>query len=137
MKTMTKRIASMTLAIMMAVVMLASAVPTKAFAADPTGTLTITNKSAEFNGKTVTAWKMFDATVGAKDAVGYQLTKEWEPFFNTKNLTDFSGDSLSGAELSQAAYEYVYALGKKDSEKVIAFAKKAAAWAKDTKTALR
>lgn len=136
MKTMTKRIASMTLAIMMAVVMLASAVPTKAFAADPTGTLTITNKSAEFNGKTVTAWKMFDATVGAKDAVGYQLTKEWEPFFNTKNLTDFSGDSLSGAELSQAAYEYVYALGKKDSEKVIAFAKKAAAWAKDTKNSV-
>ena len=38
--------------------------------------------------------------------------------------------------MSQAAYEYVYALGKKDSEKVIAFAKKAAAWAKDTKNSV-
>ena len=58
MKTMTKRIASMALAVMMAVVMLASALPTKAFAAT-TGNLTITNQSAEFEGKQVKAWQMF------------------------------------------------------------------------------
>lgn len=136
MKTMTKRIASMALAVMMAVVMLASAVPTKAFAADPTGTLVINSKSAEFDGKTVTAWKMFDATVGANNAVGYQLTKEWGPFFKSANLSGFQGDALSGAALSQAAYEYVDKLGDNDSEAVIAFAKKAAAWAKDTKNSV-
>lgn len=132
MKTMTKRIASMALAVMMAVVMLASALPTKAFAA-ATGDLTITSTSAEFKGKTVMAWKMFDATVGAKGAVGYQLAKEWEPFFTSTNLTDFQGDGLTGAVLSQKAYEYVSTLGDTDAEKVVAFAKKAAAWAKDTK----
>lgn len=132
MKTMTKRIASMALAVMMAVVMLASALPTKAFAA-ATGDLTITSTSAEFKGKTVMAWKMFDATVGAKGAVGYQLAKEWGPFFTSTNLTDFQGDGLTGAVLSQKAYEYVSTLGDTDAEKVVAFAKKAAAWAKDTK----
>lgn len=132
MKTMTKRIASMALAVMMAVVMLASALPTKAFAA-ATGDLTITSTSAEFKGKTVMAWKMFDATVGAKGAVGYQLAKEWGPFFTSTNLTDFQGDGLTGVVLSQKAYEYVSTLGDTDAEKVVAFAKKAAAWAKDTK----
>ena len=132
MKTMTKRIASVALAVMMAVVMLASALPTKAFAA-ATGDLTITSTSAEFKGKTVMAWKMFDATVGAKGAVGYQLAKEWGPFFTSTNLTDFQGDGLTGAVLSQKAYEYVSTLGDTDAEKVVAFAKKAAAWAKDTK----
>lgn len=132
MKTMTKRIASMALAVMMAVVMLASALPTKAFAA-ATGDLTITSTSAEFKGKTVMAWKMFDATVGAKGAVGYQLAKEWGPFFTSTNLTDFQGDGLTGAVFSQKAYEYVSTLGDTDAEKVVAFAKKAAAWAKDTK----
>lgn len=135
MKTMTKRIASMALAVMMAVVMLASAVPTKAFAAT-TGNLTITNQSAEFEGKTVTAWKMFDATVGANGSVGYQLAKEWGPFFTSTNLTDFQADGLTGAELSQKAYEYVSALGDTDTEKVVAFAKKAAAWAKDNKNSV-
>ena len=132
MKTMTKRIASMALATIMAVVLLASALPTKAFAA-ATGDLTITSTSAEFKGKTVMAWKMFDATVGAKGAVGYQLAKEWGPFFTSTNLTDFQGDGLTGAVLSQKAYEYVSTLGDTDAEKVVAFAKKAAAWAKDTK----
>lgn len=133
MKTMTKRMASMALAVMMAVVMLASALPTKAFAANPTGSLIISSNSAEFDGKTVSAWKMFDATVGDKGAVGYKLTKEWEAFFVGANLNGFQGDGLSGAERSQKAYEYVSGLGTRDSEPVIAFAKKAAAWAKDTK----
>lgn len=132
MKTMTKRIASMALATIMAVVLLASALPTKAFAAT-TGVLTITSQSAEFENKAVSVWKMFDATVGANDAVGYQLVKEWEPFFKSANLDGFQGDNLRGAELSQKAYEYVGRLGVKDSEQVVAFAKKAAAWAKDAK----
>lgn len=133
MKTTTKRIASMALAVMMAVVVLAGALPTKAFAADPTGSLNISSNSAEFDGKTVSAWKMFDATVGDKGSVGYQLTKKWEPFFASANLSGFQGDGLSGTKLSQKAYEYVSGLGATDSEQVIAFAKKAAAWAKDTK----
>lgn len=122
MKTMTKRIASMALATIMAVVLLASALPTKAFAAT-TGVLTITSQSAEFENKAVSVWKMFDATVGANDAVGYQLVKEWEPFFKSANLDGFQGDNLRGAELSQKAYEYVGRLGVKDSEQVVAFAK--------------
>ena len=53
MKTMTKRIASMVLAVTMAVVMLASTLPTKAFAVAGTGTLTVSGH-AELAGKTVT-----------------------------------------------------------------------------------
>ena len=132
MKTMTKRVASMALATIMAVVLLASAMPTKAFAAT-TGVLTITSQSAEFENKAVSVWKMFDATVGANDAVGYQLVKEWEPFFKSANLDGFQGDNLRGAELSQKAYEYVGRLGVNDSEQVVAYDKKAAAWAKDAK----
>lgn len=128
MKTMTKRIASMVLAVTMAVVMLASALPTKAFAAT-TGNLTITNQSAEFEGKQVKAWQMFSATVTAdgKNA-SYTLNAEWEPFFKTK-IGDNMAD-LSGEKLSQAAIEYVNALGTDEGTNVIAFAKKASDWAK-------
>lgn len=129
MKTMTKRIASMALAVMMAVVMLASALPTKAFAAT-TGNLTITNQSAEFKGKKVEAWQMFSATVTAdgKNA-SYTLNTEWELFFTTEIVGNMAG--LSGEKLSQAAIEYVNALGTDDGTNVIAFAKKASDWAKE------
>lgn len=129
MKTMTKRIASMALAVMMAVVMLASALPTKAFAAT-TGNLTITNQSAEFEGKQVKAWQMFSATVTAdgKNA-SYTLNAEWEPFFKTEIGGNMTG--LSGEKLSQAAIEYVNALGTDEDTNVIAFAKKASDWAKE------
>lgn len=129
MKTMTKRIASMALAVMMAVVMLASALPTKAFAAT-TGNLTITNQSAEFKGKDVKAWQMFSATVTAdgKNA-SYTLNAEWELFFTTKIGDNMAG--LSGEKLSQAAIEYVNALGTDEGTNVIAFAKKASDWAKE------
>lgn len=129
MKTMTKRIASMALAVMMAVVMLASALPTKAFAAT-TGNLTITNQSAEFEGKQVKAWQMFSATVTAdgKNA-SYTLNAEWELFFTTKIGDNMAG--LSGEKLSQAAIEYVNALGTDEGTNVIAFAKKASDWAKE------
>ena len=55
MKTMTKRIVSMSLAVTMALLMLVSALPAKAFAAPATGELTITSTDASFNGKEVKA----------------------------------------------------------------------------------
>lgn len=137
MKTMTKRMASMALAVMMAVVMLASAVPTKAFAADPTGTLTITNSNKEFNDKTVTAWQMFSATATADGAnASYTLNAEWEAFFKGNNLDDFTAKDKTGTELSNAAVDYVTKLGQKNDPNVVAFAKKAADWAKAQKPAL-
>ncbi|MEE0702972.1 MAG: SpaH/EbpB family LPXTG-anchored major pilin [Collinsella sp.] len=128
MKTMTKRIASMALATIMAVVLLASALPTKAFAAT-TGNLTITNQSAEFNGKEVKAWQMFSATVTAdgKNA-SYTLNTAWAPFFKTVIGGDMA--TLDGDALSQKAIEYVTGLGSDDEANVIAFAKKAFDWAK-------
>lgn len=128
MKTMTKRIASMALATIMAVVLLASALPTKAFAAT-TGNLTITNQSAEFNGKEVKAWQMFSATVTAdgKNA-SYTLNTAWAPFFKTVIGGDMA--TLDGDALSQKAIEYVTGLVSDDEANVIAFAKKASDWAK-------
>lgn len=128
MKTMTKRVASMALATIMAVVLLASALPTKAFAAT-TGNLTITSQSAEFGGKDVKAWQMFSATATADGSnASYTLNAAWESFFTTKIGGNMTG--LSGEGLSQAAIEYVNALGASDSANVIDFAKKASDWAK-------
>lgn len=128
MKTMTKRIASMALATIMAVVLLASALPTKVFAAT-TGNLTITSQSAEFGGKDVKAWQMFSATATADGSnASYTLNAAWESFFTTKIGGNMTG--LSGEGLSQAAIEYVNALGASDSANVIDFAKKASDWAK-------
>ena len=79
MKTMTKRVASMALATIMAVVLLASALPTKAFAAAATGTLTVSGH-AELAGKNVTIVKMFSATKSG-DNVGYTLEGAWKAFF--------------------------------------------------------
>ena len=126
MKTMTKRVASMALATIMAVVLLASALPTKAFAAT-TGNLTITSQSAEFGGKDVKAWQMFSATATADGSnASYTLNAAWESFFTTKIGGNMTG--LSGEGLSQAAIEYVNTLGA--SANVIDFAKKASDWAK-------
>ena len=102
--------------------------PSKAFAAT-TGNLTITNQSAEFNGKEVKAWQMFSATATAdgKNA-SYTLNTAWEPFFKTEiggNMATLNGDALS-----QKAIEYVAGLGSDDEANVIAFAKKASDWAK-------
>lgn len=116
-------------AAMMALAMAFVVAPSKAFAAT-TGNLTITNQSAEFNGKEVKAWQMFSATVTAdgKNA-SYTLNAEWEPFFTTEIGGNMNG--LSGEELSQTAIEYVNALGTDDDANVIAFAKKASDWAKE------
>lgn len=133
MKTMTKRIASMTLAVMMALVMLAGALPTKAYAAG-TGALTITSKNAEFNGKQVKAWQMFSAEVinDGKNA-SYMLNDAWVPFF--KNVIGGDMATLDGDALSQKAVEHVAGLGASDSNNVIDFAKKASNWAKEQQLA--
>ena len=129
MKTMTKRIVSMSLAVTMALVMLVSALPVKAFAAPVTGDLTISSTNAAFNGKEVKAWQMFSATAtAAGNNASYTLNKEWESFFTT----EIGGAMaiLKGEQLSQEAVEYVMTLAPKDSEAVTAFAKKASDWAK-------
>ena len=115
-------------AAMMALAMAFVIAPSKAFAAT-TGNLTITNQSAEFNGKEVKAWQMFSATVTAdgKNA-SYTLNGAWEPFFTTEIGGNMA--ALSGEELSQKAFEYVNALGTDEGSNVIAFAKKASDWAK-------
>lgn len=122
MKTMTKRIASMALATIMAVVLLASALPTKVYAAGENATLTVQSSNAAFNGKTVKAWRMFDAKANADgNAATYALTTEWKPFFtDVIKLTD--DDTLS-----QKAYEYVNGLN--NSAKKNDFALKAVKWA--------
>lgn len=134
MKTMTKRIASMALAVMMAVVMLASALPTKAFAVGA-GKLTVTSDSAEFANKEVKIWKMFDMTVSGagtdQESYGYAINSVWKDFFIEKSdewslgLTKSSTDE----EVSAAAYNYINNLGGKNDVKVTAFAKVARDWA--------
>lgn len=122
MKTMTKRIASVALAVMMAVVVLASALPAKAFAAGENATLTVESSNAAFLGKTVKAWKMFEAKANA-DASGatYTLVDEWKPFFT--DVIKLTNDDT----LSQKAYEYVKGLDS--SAKKNDFALKAVKWA--------
>lgn len=137
MKTMTKRIASVALTAIMALTVLVSALPAKAFAVAPTGTLTITNSNKEFKDKTVTAWQMFSATATADGAnASYTLNAEWEAFFTGANLDGFTAKDKTGTELSNAAVDYVTKLGQKNDPNVVAFAKKAAEWAKAQKPAL-
>lgn len=120
MKTMTKRIAGMALAVMMALVMVAGALPAKAFAAGETGTLTVSGH-AELAGKDVTIVKMFGATKSGNN-VGYTLESAWEAFF--QGLEENTMDSLTGSELSEAAYGYVSKLGtgKNDGPDMLTFA---------------
>lgn len=124
-----KRMFTAFVAVAVALTALVAVTPAKAFAAT-TGTLTVTSNNKGFAGKDVTAWKMFDAAPGTDNSVGYTLAEEWEPFFTGNSLDDFSGKQLTGAALSEAAYNYVEGLKPADGEKVIAFAKKAAEWAK-------
>lgn len=134
MKTMTKRIASMALAVMMAVVVLASAVPTKAFATGENATLTVTSTDAAFSGKEVKIWKMFDMTVagpGDQKSYGYTIDNDWKQFFIDKS-TEFGlslAVSSTDEEISEAAYNYINKLNKQDEQKVAEFAKVARDWA--------
>lgn len=121
MKTMTKRIASVALAVMMAVTVLVSALPAKAFAVGEGAMLTVESSNAAFLGKTVKAWKMFDAKANADgSAATYTLVDGWKPFFVSLGLTD--DDTLS-----QRAFEHVKSLD--DSAKQNDFALKAFKWA--------
>ena len=126
MKTMTKRIASVALAAIMALTVLVSALPAKAFAVGEGATLTVESSNAAFLGKTVKAWKMFDAKANADgSAATYTLTADWKEFF--KSL-DGSMSSLTGDPLSQKAYEYVKELDSNPAKKNT-FARKAVEWA--------
>lgn len=124
MKTMTKRIASVALAVMMTLTVLVSALPAKAFATGENVTLTVQSSNAAFLDKTVKAWKMFDAKASA-DGSGatYTLTADWEGFF--KSL-DGGMSGLAGDPLSQKAYEYVSGLD--NPAKKNAFARQAIEW---------
>ena len=113
MKTMTKRIASVALAVMMALTVLVSALPAKAFAAGENATLTVESSNAAFSGKEVKIWKMFDMTVagsGDQKSYGYTIDAEWKQFFIDKS-TEFSlrlTSSSTDEEVSEAAYNYIY-----------------------------
>lgn len=93
-----------------------------------TGKLTVTSSDAGFNGAKVDAWKMFDAKKNG-DTYTYEVVDDWKAFFTStedgypgiKDDTDFNAN----------ASDYVRNLGKDNAADVTAFAKKAAAWAKD------
>lgn len=134
MKTMTKRIASVALAAIMALTVLVSALPAKAFATGENATLTVTSTDAAFSGKEVKIWKMFDMTVaGSVDqkSYGYTIDAEWKQFFIEKS-TEFSlglTSSSTDEEVSEAAYNYIYDLNTQGGDKVTEFAKAARDWA--------
>lgn len=118
MKTMTKRIASMALAVMMALVMVAGAPPAKAFAAG-TGNLTVSGPASMVD-KNVYAVQMFSSEGGDDTATTYKLKAAWETFF--QGLSESTMDSISGDALSAAAYDYVLNLQDDD---LVNFAKEA------------
>lgn len=125
MKTMTKRIASMVLAVTMALVVLATAVPTSALAA-ATGSLTIKSANAGFDGKEVSAYKMMDATVSADGKnVAYKVDAAWTGFF--QGLDGLAGKT--GDELDRAAVAHIEAL-RDNATGLNAFAKSATDYAK-------
>lgn len=126
MKTMTKRIASMVLAVTMAVAVLASAPPTQAFAAGETGSLTV-NGPAGMERKDVHAVKMFDSEGSQDTGFTYKLNPAWETFF--KGLDETSMDTLFDDALSAAAYDYV--LNLKDTA-LVEFAKEAVDYTRGT-----
>lgn len=135
MKKMTKRFAGAAMALLLAVAVLVTALPANALAVG-TGKLTVTSDSAEFSGKNVEIWKMFDMTTTGT-SYGYTVSPKWKQFFVDKK-TDFNltfGDNPTDEEVSQAAYEYISGLGADNDQKVTEFAKVARKWAVDSKLA--
>lgn len=134
MKTMTKRIASVALAAIMALTVLVSALPAKAFAVGEHATLTVTSTDAAFSGKEVKIWKMFDMTVagsGDQKSYGYTIVTGWKQFFIDKS-NDFSLNltlSSTDEQISEAAYTYIHDLETQGGNKVAEFAKVARDWA--------
>lgn len=103
-----------------------------AFAEGSDGTITVTSTNPEFKDKTITVYQMFNET-GADGSERYKLVDAWEGFFTTSDQEGGIGldSSLTGEDLSDAAYTYVKNLGKTNDQAVSDFAKKAAAWAAD------
>lgn len=92
------------------------------------GQLTVTSGSAEFNGKEVNIWKMFDAEVSEK-GTAYTLTNEWKQFF----LSEDSAQHIEGASetnVSQKAYDKLAAMLDNSTE-LTKVATDALAWAKE------
>ena len=133
MKKIMKRFAGATMALLLAVAVLAVALPASASAAGA-GKLTVTSTSAEFAGKNVSIWKMFDMTTTGT-SYGYAVNPAWKKFFVDKN-TEFGlglGVSPTDEEVTQAAYGYISKLGADNEQKVTEFAKVARKWAVDSK----
>lgn len=105
---------------------------TPAFAVGSDGTITVTSTNPEFKDKTITVYQMFNET-GADGSERYELVDAWKGFFTTDDQEGGIGltSSLTGDDLSDAAYTYVKNLGKTNDQAVSDFAKKAAAWAAD------
>lgn len=121
MQTTARKVAAVFVAAMLAFAMAFVATPAKAYAAGENATLTVESSNPAFNGKTVKAWKMFDAKANADGgAATYTLVDEWKPFFVSLSLAN--DDTIS-----QKAYDYVAALD--NSAKKNDFALKAAKWA--------
>lgn len=95
------------------------------------GVIKVSSSSAEFNGKTVTAYQMFTYDKEAVDNGtatngGYALIDSWDAFFKDK-ATDFGLTDVTDDNVKQKAYDYVS--GLKDAD-VVTFAKTASDWAK-------
>lgn len=105
---------------------------TPAFAAGNDGKIAVTSTNPEFKGKTITVYQMFNET-GTDGSERYELVDAWKDFFTTGDQEGGIGldSSLTGGDLSDAAYTYVKGLGQTDDQAVSAFAKKAAAWAEN------
>lgn len=90
---------------------------TPAMAVGPTGTITVTSNSKEFEGQTVSAYQVFKVDNGS-----YVLNDTFKQFFVDEcHLTD-------DTTLSSKAFDYVNTLGEDDEEGVIDFAKEMRAW---------
>ena len=101
------------------------------------GVIKVSSSSAEFNGKTVTAYQMFTYDKEAVDNGtatngGYALIDSWDAFFKDK-ATDFGLTDVTDDNVKQKAYDYVS--GLKDTA-VVTFAKTASDWAKTNDTTL-
>ena len=116
-----KKLVSRFMAVLMAMTMILTMSMT-AFAADAsTGTLTVNNTVA---GKTLDLYQIFTATK-SENNVAYTLNSAYEGFFRTKVE---NGSSLSGEDLSEAAYNYVKTQVGTDGSNGAAFAKDIMGW---------
>ena len=128
MRTMTKRIAGIALTVMMALAMLVGALPARAYAAE-TADLTV-NGPAGMAGKYVYAVQMFSSEGTQDTGATYKLNTAWEAFFT--GLKEGTMDSLTGDDLSAAAYDYV--LNLKEGAGLVEFAKEAVDYVRSDKT---